>query len=596
MIELLKKLTMFVSLPDRVHLGLLLIPMLALALFEMFSIALILPVIHLALLGEGEVGATISVFQYLPDVFKDAGLKVIAAIFIAVFIFKSLLQLGIVYLVNIVMYLKGANFSTQLYKTYLHQPLVFHLRRPYSELLRNLVTGCGQAFEGLRFVILIVLDILMLAGIVVLLMLVEPVAISVSAAVLLGFSYFLQKSTARAFVRWGHDGMRYEGSLIGLITETLANIRHIKLSHSHEAFSRSFSQIAHWRAWYYTNTSTAIHLPRLGLESFLVVALIVAALALTSNRSPSEAVSVLGLFGMACFRLMPTLNRILSNIAALRDRTAYINELYADLQQYNVVVDQPQRTTARVIRFDSQIHLANVSYVYPNTSLAAINEFDLIIRPGERIGFVGRSGSGKTTVVDIIMGLLTPTSGTIKVDGVDPSENMSNWQKRIGYVPQNIRVLNDTVRKNIAFGIDDSDIDDDRIHETLNLSRLEDVVETLPNGIDEQIGEGGHGLSAGQIQRLAIARALYIDPQLLVLDEATSALDNETEREITKSINSLSSDMTVLIIAHRLNTVRQCDRLVFMKEGRVTAVGDFDSLIETCPDFRQFTTAGEIAQ
>ena len=210
------------------------------------------------------------------------------------------------------------------------------------------------------------------------------------------------------------------------------------------------------------------------------------------------------------------------------------------------------------------------------------------------MGIVGPSGAGKTTLVDITLGLLRPQSGRVLIDGRDAFANIAAWQRRIGFVPQNVQLIDDSLRRNIAFGLEDNIIDEARIEEVVRLARLDDVVAQLPDGLGTVIGEDGARLSGGQQQRVAIARVLYREPDVLVFDEATSALDNESEREIAKVIENLAGKKTVLIIAHRLSSVRNCDKLVFMKTGRVAAIGSFDELFSSNSEFRHLVELGNL--
>ena len=242
--------------------------------------------------------------------------------------------------------------------------------------------------------------------------------------------------------------------------------------------------------------------------------------------------------------------------------------------------------TGSEMTFERNIRLVDISYSYPDAIHHAVHEVNVTIAKGESVGFVGASGAGKTTIVDIILGLLRPEAGRLLIDDKDAFDDLPSWQRRVGYVPQEAELIDDTLRRNIAYAVEDNDIDDVRIAEIVALARLDGVVSRLPDGLSSVLGEGGSRLSGGERQRVAIARALYRDPQVLVFDEATSALDSETEREITEAIEGLTGDRTVLIIAHRLSTVRNCDKLVFMKEGRVVDAAPFDELVRRQPEFR----------
>jgi ABC-type multidrug transport system fused ATPase/permease subunit len=242
--------------------------------------------------------------------------------------------------------------------------------------------------------------------------------------------------------------------------------------------------------------------------------------------------------------------------------------------------------------FERHIKLENVNYSYPDGQKHVLKDNNLTIIKGETVGFVGASGAGKSTLVDIILGLLEPQSGSITVDGLDIFEHLESWQKRLGYVPQSIFLLDDTIRRNIAFGVIDDEIDDARIWESIKLAGLEEVLSAMAEQLDSIVGEFGTRISGGQRQRVAIARALYRNPEVLVFDEATSALDGETERDISSAIDFISDDKTMLIVAHRLSTIRQCDMIVFMKDGKIVNTGTFEELRKIDPEFANLAKLG----
>ena len=240
----------------------------------------------------------------------------------------------------------------------------------------------------------------------------------------------------------------------------------------------------------------------------------------------------------------------------------------------------------------SNIKLQEVTYTYPDAKQPALNKFNIEINKGDTIGFVGASGAGKSTLMDIILGLLEPTSGKLLINEKNAFDDIANWQRHIGFVPQQIFVIDDTIRRNIAFAIADNEIDNTRINTVLKLTQLEQFVESLPNGLDTILGEHGTRLSGGQRQRIAIARALYRDPDVLVFDEATSALDNLTELEITRAIETLAGSKTILIVAHRLSTIRTCNKILFMKEGKIRAIGTYEELLVKNKEFRHLAQLG----
>jgi ATP-binding cassette subfamily C protein len=254
----------------------------------------------------------------------------------------------------------------------------------------------------------------------------------------------------------------------------------------------------------------------------------------------------------------------------------------------------PASTEQKSVAFDRQLELCDISFSYEGSPARVLEDVSLSIRPGESIGFVGPSGAGKSTLLDIVLGLLAPQHGQVSVDGFDITTDPRRWRHLLGYVPQSISLIDDSLRNNVAFGIEADRIEDARVWHALKLAHLDDFCRSLPDGLDTMLGERGQRLSGGQRQRVGIARALYHDPEVLVLDEATSALDSESERDITDAIEAMRGTKTVLIIAHRLSTVKRCDRLVLLRKGKIVDIGTFSDLINRREDFRETVRLAEL--
>jgi ABC-type multidrug transport system fused ATPase/permease subunit len=287
-------------------------------------------------------------------------------------------------------------------------------------------------------------------------------------------------------------------------------------------------------------------------------------------------------------RILPSLHWIVYYQNNLRFGAAALDEIQRDWCTLGAAETSARFTEP--LRLRDEISLKAVSYRYEGADRNALTCVDLAIKRGESVGIVGATGAGKSTLVDLILGLLQPTSGCVRVDGTDIHERLSSWQRQIGYVPQSIYLMDDSIRRNIAFGVDDEAIDAERVATALRMAQIEDFVQSLPRGLDTEVGERGVRLSGGQRQRLAVARALYHEPEVLVFDEATAALDSQTESELAREIQSLQRKKTLIIIAHRLDTVRHCDRLVFLIDGRVVDAAPFDELQLRNPDFRILAT------
>jgi ABC-type multidrug transport system fused ATPase/permease subunit len=312
-------------------------------------------------------------------------------------------------------------------------------------------------------------------------------------------------------------------------------------------------------------------LPRLWLELLAVAGLATLVIAmLAQGRNMATLMPTLGLFAAAAFRLMPSVNRVLNAAQVLRFCGPVVNVLHEEVK---LAAPEPVSSprAAASAGFQADIRLVDVAYAYPNAAAQALEGLTLRIRKGESVGFVGPSGSGKSTLVDVVLGLLTPQKGQVLVDSEDIQGKLRTWQDQIGYVPQSIYLTDDTLRRNVAFGLPEDAIDEAAVERAIRAAQLEEFAASLPKGLDTLVGERGVRLSGGQRQRIGIARALYHDPAVLVLDEATSALDTATESGVMQAVIALQGSKTVLIVAHRLSTVAHCDRLYRLEQGRVAA-------------------------
>jgi ATP-binding cassette subfamily C protein len=323
------------------------------------------------------------------------------------------------------------------------------------------------------------------------------------------------------------------------------------------------------------------------------VVLVVSMVALRDDARQADILPLLGIYAYAGLRLIPSANRVLLHIDTLRRSEAPIEQLVAHLETFT---PEPAPPAAPPLEFRDAVRLERVTYSYAGAPRPVLEDVTLAIRRGASVGIVGPTGAGKSTLVDLILGLIDPSAGRITVDGVDLPAVRAAWQRRIGYVPQVAFLFDDSIRRNVALGIPDGDIDDARVRQAIAMAQLDGFVATLPDGLGTLVGERGVRLSGGQRQRVAIARALYHGPELLVFDEATAALDNATERDVTAAIEALRGKKTLIIIAHRLTTVRRCDTLIMLREGRVVATGPYDQLLEGSPDFRAMALAGNMVE
>ena len=461
-----------------------------------------------------------------------------------------------------------ADIGERLFSGYLRQPYTFHLNRNSAELIHTAVTEVRLfTFSVLLPAMVVITEVAVVAGMVGLLVLIEPVGAMVIATVMgvAGWA-FLRVVRAgidrRAVARQLHETQRQVH-----LQQGLGGVKEVKLLGRDAEFLASFREHNEAGAKVGRYQLTLQQWPRLWLELLAVLGL--AGLVLTmlaAGRDVAVIVPTLGLFAAVAFRVMPSANRIMGAVQSLRFGSPVINLLYRELHMDAPV---PPRAHGGPITFANTLALDHVTYTYPGAPTPSLRDVSITIRKGESVGFLGSSGAGKSTLVDVLLGLLTPDSGAVRVDGRDVQEHLRSWQDHIGYVPQTIFLTDDSLRRNVAFGLPADQIDDAAVNRAIRAAQLESLVAGLPQGLDTPVGERGVRLSGGQRQRIGIARALYHDPDVLVLDEATSALDGETETGVMEAVDALHGTKTVLIVAHRLSTIAQCDRRYRMESGRI---------------------------
>jgi ATP-binding cassette subfamily C protein len=525
-----------------------------------------------------------------PELAKDQLLIYLAAFSAVYFLIRAGVFLLQTYLQHRTAYDTGVNLSTRLLRGYLSMPYSYHLRRNSAELIRN----AQESVDVLvRFVFVpavgLASDTLLLIGLVAVLAVVAPLATLVALLGIGPLVLILLRAVQPRLASLGAMSQEMEKQSLQSLQQALEGIRDIKVLDRSELFQSRFSRHRTALARSHYLQATLVDVPRVALEAVVVLFILVLfALAITGGSSLTGVVALLGLFAYAVFRVMPAINRVMMNLNYLSFGTAAIDHVYDDLMLVESKRKEVSPDGAEVAMvFDHHITFEDVAYRYDDMREDVLHDVNLSIERGESIGIVGATGGGKTTLVDILLGLLTPTSGTVKVDGVDVAEDVAAWQRHLGMVSQTVFLLDDTLHRNIALGLEDWEIDEDKVAKAVQMAQLEDFVASLADGLDTVVGERGVRLSGGQRQRVAIARALYREPSVLVFDEGTSALDNITEAELIRALERLRGDRTIIIVAHRLTTVRHCDRILMVTDGAIADSGTYDELSERSPEFRR---------
>lgn len=488
---------------------------------------------------------------------------------------------------------RQATISNRLFRAYLHSPYTFHLQRNTAELLRNTSMEAVSIANGVVIpLVSIVMEGMVLILIFILLFAIEPLLTLVTFAVFGALAYVYWRMTREKIREYATEEQRYRTQGLQAVNQGIGGFKDARILGREDYFLRSYVESSQYKAEAAQFKTFIQATPRLFLETVAILGLLgVTSVFVVQGRDLDTIVPTLALLAVAVVRMMPSFTKITGSISTLQWGTRNLNVVYQDLVELDALRREDVEGSDEAVEFESEIRLESLDYQYPGQEGNALRDISLTIPKNAAVGFVGPSGAGKTTVVDVLLGLLDPTGGRILVDATDVHNRMSAWQRKIGYIPQQIYLTDDTVRRNVAFGRDDEEIDENDVWAALDAAQLRELVESLPDGLDTEVGEQGIRLSGGQRQRIGIARALYHRPEVLVMDEATSALDNRTEQQFVEALEQLQSDHTLVVIAHRLSTVRNCDTLFMLDQGRLVAEGSYDELMATSEAFRKM--AGE---
>ncbi|SHE35377.1 ATP-binding cassette, subfamily C [Fodinibius roseus] len=510
---------------------------------------------------------------------------------VSIFIIKSLYIIAFNYFEARFIFNRRYTISHRLMRSYMQAPYIFHLRRNTAELLRNITQEINVFINNVVSILLkMAREGVMALSILIFLFVMEPlITILVISLSGLGAGTFILLNKKK-MKEYGREEQERRSEMIKALNQGLGGIKDARVLNREEEFIEKFRIEAYMSTRLMAYIRFIQQIPRPVVETTAVLGmLLVSVLLVWQDRSMGAIIPILTLFAMATVRLMPSIQQLVSMYTNLRYNMVSLDPIFDDLKEledYNTRFIKDRKNKNK-LEFEDQIVIKNLSYRYPESEEQAIDGISITIPKGEAVAFVGASGAGKTTVVDLILGLLDPDGGEILLDGKSIQENISAWQRNIGYIPQMIYLADETLRANIAFGLPEDEIDDHKVMEAVRLAQLETMLNRMPDGLDTIVGEHGTRLSGGQRQRIGIARALYHDPKVLVMDEATSALDNITEKEITNAISSLKGERTLIMIAHRLTTVKNCDKLYFMEDGKIIQEGTYQDLVSTNMRFRE---------
>ena len=595
MISRLKKLLFLIGKTGRIKFTILLVFMIINSLLEMVGVVSI-PVFIIIISNPDMVlqhkwaGPIISSL----NITTSQNLMLWGSFFIIVlFVVKNAFFSLLIYAKTKVIYNEQIRLGNRLFKAYMKASYTFFLNRNSAELLRNVNNETNLIISGVIIPLLqILLDGLVFMMIAILLLTVEPVISLCTFAVLGTVSFLFIRITNKKTKAYGMEEQQHRSRMNKIALEGISGIKDVIILGRENSFLGRYNFSAVRTAIALRYKQIIIQLPKPFMETITVTGMLfIALMLLVLGRKVTALIPILTLFGAATMRLLPLLRTVVSSYTEIRYNIYAIDPVYNDLKLLEKDADKQLKKEEIIdlnpYPFTSQIIFKNVSYRYPQGNAEAIRDISLDIPRGAAIGFVGPSGAGKTTIVDILLGLLEPQQGQVLVDNQHIFEDVKRWQMNVGYIPQFIHLSDDTISRNIAFGLPDDEINAAQLWEAVCAAQLGSLIHELPKGLDTVVGERGVRLSGGQRQRIGIARALYNNPQVLIMDEATSALDNITEKFVIDAIEQLRGDRTIIMIAHRLTTVQNCDVIYLMNEGRILEQGSYEYLLKSSSEFRK---------
>ena len=561
MLSTLKKINFLITKRQRKGLVILTLLLFVGMVFEVFGLGVLIPVLSILLNPEMiESNLAISNVREVFSNFSNQQFLFITLGFIVIlYFFKSLFLVFLTHKQNRFLSNTIASISNRLFFNYMNQPYKFHLNRNASDLIKNIQVEIYYFQTFLLSLITIFIEGGFVISVLATLIYIEPIG-AISIGVFYGFlSIIFLQFTKKKLNAWGSLRESLDAQVSKVSLEGLGGIKDILILGKTGFFIEEYSKKNYLKARVNANQGTVSQIPRFYLELISIVGLVsFIILLLLQGKDPAILVTILGVFVAATFRMIPSLNRIIAAMQSMKYLMPSVDTIFNEIK--NNIGREVNYNSSQKCIFKNHIEFKNITFGFAEEQ-NVLENINLKIKKGQTIGFIGESGSGKSTLVDMIIGLHEPISGEILIDGICDFQISQSWRNNIGYVSQTIYLIDDSILKNIALGIPENEINFNKVNEVLKQVQLEKFINNLELGVKTKVGERGVQLSGGQRQRIGIARALYHNPNILILDEATSALDSETEKEVMESIKNLKGDKTIIMIAHRISTLVDCDEI-----------------------------------
>ena len=570
---MVKKISYVLDRRQKVNLCILLVVIFVGAFVELVGVSAVMPLIDVAMKPEliGEKWYFVSISKYTGITDANQMIVFLAVVLIVIYILKNIYVTVMCSLQYRFIYNNQQRLSVRMMKSYMQQDYLFHVSRNVAEFQRNIVNDVNGFYTVTLNALQFLAEFSVSVVLVVFLLVQDWVSTLAVASLLFMFMGFFTIFFRKVLVRIGEESRQAYFLVTKWLLQAFSGIKEIKVANKERFFITNYDKNYRDRARIQRQQSMLTYLPKPVMETVCICSLMIAMIIkiVVVKSDITSFVTTLSVFAVAAFRMLPSFNKITGYISGMMFNKPSIDAVYNDLREIEQLMARrtaDHEDTVKV-KLGTAIRLDRVSFRYPKAEKWILKNASLEISKNTSVALIGASGAGKTTAADLILGILEPQEGAVMIDGTDIRKCMTSWHEDVGYIPQTIYLMDDSIRANIAFGIPEAEIDDAAVEKALQEAQLDRFVHALPEGADTVIGDRGVKLSGGQRQRIGIARALYRNPSVLILDEATSALDNETEKEVMEAIDGLHGTRTLIVIAHRLSTIKKCDRIYEVENG-----------------------------